>query len=507
MQTANPFSLDPASHVPLYVQLRDRLRERIAEGVLRAGERLAPTRDLARDLKVNRTTVSAAYAELEAEGLLKGHVGRGTFVAGKPASAPTAASRIAFVTHRPFDFPFAFPDQQPEDGLDALMQQVAEPGVVSFASAHPPAYVLPMAEFRRCCDRVLRRQGSRILQPGPSDGYAPLKEWLSNWLGRQGLAASPQDITITNGCQQSLDLLARTLAAHGHAVALENPTYPGAVLSLRQVGARLFALPVGENGIDPASLEALLEHQTPRLILLTTSFQNPTGTCLSPAARRGVLELAQKHRVPVAENHSYGLLGYSGSAFPSFSGSDGIHLGSFSKLGFPGLRLGWCVAPPRISERLRKVKQATDLHTDNFVQAVMLEFAERGYLDRTVAAVRRAARRNAEVLARGVERHFPEEVSWRRPAGGFSSWFRLPEGIDAEAVLQRARDRKVLFTPGRFFYFHDPQPNTFRLSFANLRPAAISKGLAILGDAIRAELRHSKRSRPARSAAGGWALV
>lgn len=510
MAAPGAVALDPDSHVPLYLQLRDRLRELIGSGQLRPGQRLAPTRELARTLGVDRSTVAAAYAELESEGLLEGHVGRGTFVAGRPPARP--APRRAVAETAPGDsFPWEryFPDRAAEDGLDMLMRLSAEPGIISFAAAHPPVDVLPFAEFRRACDRVLRRQGSSLLHPGPGDGYAPLKAWLQEFLREQGIPAGFDEITITNGCQQGLDLLTKALLEPGRAVALENPIYPGALAVFRQAGAVLAPVPMGDAGVDLAALEAILERQRVRFILVTPSFQNPTGATMPLESRRRLLEMAQAHQTPVVENDSYGLLRYAGRPLPALKALDRagqvIYIGSFSKLGFTGLRLGWCVASAEVSARLRRAKQATDLFTDHFVQAVMTEFARRGGLARAVKAVREACRRNAEIMAREVERHFPPEVAWRRPEGGLSAWFTLPPGVDAAAVLARARERKVVFTPGRFFYLHAPQANTFRLSFGALERGAIVKGIAVLGEAIRAELRQARRYSGERR--GSWALV
>lgn len=507
-----PLALDPSSHVPLYVQLRDGLRELIAGGQLRRGHRLAPTRGLARALGVHRATVTAAYADLESEGLLEGHVGRGTFVVGRETAAPAPGPKP--VAPSSFSWERYFPDGASGDGLESVMRLAARPGTISFVTAHPPVRVLPLREFRRACNAVLRREGTRVLQPSPADGYGPLKDWLCEFLRGQGIAATSNEITITNGCQQGLDLLAKALLSPGDAVALENPIYPGALPPFVQAGARLIPLAVGEDGLDPAAAAAVLERHRPRLLLVTGSFQNPTGATMPMEARLRLLEVAQAHQVPIAENDSYGLLRYAGTPLPSLKALDRsgqvIYLGSFSKVGFPGLRLGWCVASPEVTARLRRAKQATDLHTDHFVQAVMEEFARRGALARSVEAVGAACRRNAEVFRREVQRHFPQEAAWRRPQGGMSCWFTLPEGVDAGAVLARAQERKVAFTPGRFFYFHAPRANTFRLSFGALEPAAIARGIAVLGEALRAELRQARRlegNRQPRSVSSGWALV
>jgi len=214
----------------------------------------------------------------------------------------------------------------------------------------------------------------------------------------------------------------------------------------------------------------------------------------------------------VVENDSYGLLRIAGPAVPSLRSLDGagqtLYVGSFSKIGFPGLRLGWCLAAPDVIARLRRAKQATDLHTDGFVQAVMAEFARRGGVEKAVVAVRRACTENLELLAQGVQASFPSQVRWRRPQGGMAAWFTMPAGLDAANVLKRCLERHVVFTPGKFFYFHAPQANAFRLSFAALDPKTLTRGVEILGDALRAECRMARRNgTPPAASGGGWALV
>jgi 2-aminoadipate transaminase len=281
---------------------------------------------------------------------------------------------------------------------------------------------------------------------------------------------------------------------------------------MRQAGATLLPVPVGEDGVDLPALEALLERQRVRMVIVSPNFQNPTGATMPLESRRRLLELARVWQIPVVENDSYGLLRCAGPALPSLRSLDGagqtLYVGSFSKIGFPGLRLGWCLASPEVIARVRRAKQATDLHTDGFVQAVMEEFARRGGVERAVAAVRRACAENLELLAETVQAHFPSQVRWRRPQGGMAAWFTMPAGLDAANVLTRCLERHVVFTPGKFFYFHAPQANTFRLSFAALDRQMLARGVEILGDALRAECRQAKRHEtPQAATGGGWALV
>ncbi len=492
-------SLDRQSPLPLFVQIRDQIRDRIVSGILREGERIPPTRELATRLGVHRTTVANAYDELQAEGWISGHVGRGTFVTkaakavqsndGKMPGAPAGGGN---------GLPWSnlLVPEPAEESLESLMPEIPR-GALSFLAARPSEEFFPVEDFRRACNAVLKRDGRRLLQQGPSEGYGPLKEWLQEWLRGEGISVESSQILITNGCQQALDLTAKALVRPGDAVLLENPIYPGAVSVFRRAGAQLVGVPVRPEGLDLQALEMLVEQAKPKVMLLTPNYQNPTGTTLPVAARKQILELATAHRVAVAEDNIYGGLHLRGPAWPPLKGMDKsgivIYLNSFSKICFPGLRVGWCVAAPEVIARLRSVKQATDLHTDQLAQAALAEFGRSGLVARHLKVMRKVYRQRLEVTESALEKHMPEGVTWTRPAGGMAVWVTLPRQVDASEILFKARERGVLFAPGRLFFFQNAEPNTLRLSFAGLKDDQIRRGITLLGGLLRAELRQRKK--------------
>lgn len=486
--------LDPGSHVPLYIQIRDQIRSLIASGQLTRGNRIAPSRDLARQLGVHRTTVANAYAELEADGWIEGHVGRGTFVARGP-DPPRATRPAAGGNGILWESLLAHPA---EEGFFDILAPTLDPDVISFATARPPETSFPLAEFRRAADVVLRKEGRRLLQLGPTDGYPPFKDFLFDWLRQEGIRAERDEILVTNGCQQSLDLIRRVFLRPGDTVAIENPVYPGAVTALGGPGVKSIPVPVGDDGLNLDALEMILSQSRVRLLLLTPNFHNPTGTTLSLEARRRVLELAGQYQVPIVEDNIYGGLRLRGKELPSLRALDSrglvIHLNSVSKICFPGLRVGWCVASRAVTERLRVAKQASDLHTSQLPQAVLTEFARRGWLAKYLQKMRALYRERLEGLERALESHFPPEVKWTRPEGGMAVWVRLPEGMDAAELLVKAKARKVWFTPGRHFYFAAPRPHTLRLGYCALTKEQIERGVEILGNLLRAEMRQSRRA-------------
>jgi len=498
-----PVHLQPESHVPLYVQLRDQLRALVHCGDLRPGDRIPASRELASQLGVHRTTVANAYAELEAEGLIQGHVGRGTFIRATAAPLRIAPPPPA-AGNGGVRWESLFADERADEALSRLTQAVPAESL-SFVMARPAEEFFPVEEFRNCCNTVLRREAARILQLGPSDGYAPLKEVLVQLLRSEGLQIKDENLLITDGCQQGLDLLCKAFLRPGDAVVLENPTYPGAIAIFAGARVRCLGVPVrtdAEPGVDIAALEATLMANRVKLLVLTPDFQNPTGTTLPLAARRRLLEIAARHQVPVVEDHIYARLRSRGERVPSLKQLDRanlvIQLDSFSKVAFPGLRVGWCIAPESVIERLRLVKQTTDIHTDQLAQATLAEFTRRGLLTRHLARMRKVYRSRLAVLEEALKRHMPEEVRWTRPQGGMCLWVELPPGFDASELLIHVRERGVLFAPGRYFYFQNPQPNALRLGFAGLDERRIARGVATLGELLRIEMRKRQRAGVAR---------
>jgi len=508
-------TLDPASSTPLYRQIRDQIRQLIASGTLARGDRLPPSRELARRLGVHRTTVANAYAELTADGWLAGHVGRGTFVnKGIEASAPLPPSaKEANLIANGYLWTSLLAETTHDDPLDVLLAEalVSGPELISFITARPAEELFPVEEFRRCCSEVLRREGKRLLQLGPSDGYAPLKEFLREELRRESIVVGLGEILVTNGCQQALDLIRKVFVRPADTVLLENPGYPGAIQSFQTGGARCIGVPVSDTGLNLEALESLLMQNRARLLLLTPNFHNPTGTTLSLDARRRVLELALRYQVPVVEDNIYGGLRLRGRELPALKALDRaglvLHLNSFSKVCFPGLRVGWIVASEPVVERLRIAKQATDLHTDQLAQAALAEFGRRGFLRRLQARMQSVYRTRLAAMEKALERHFPQEVHWVRPDGGMSIWVRLPEGLDAGALLFKARERKVLFSPGRFFYFQAVQPNTLRLGFSAATPTQIEEGIELLGGLLKNEIAQQRDLGPRATRAARVALV
>ena len=499
-----PLHLQPQSHVPLYVQLRDQLRALVHAGDLRPGDRIPASRELATMLGVHRTTVANAYAELESEGLIQGHVGRGTFIKGNGNGLKiTPPAPPVLNGNGSIRWELLFAEERGEEVLSRLTAGVPE-NALSFVMACPAAEFFPIDELQTCVNAVLRREGTEVLKLGPSDGYPPLKAALLELLHHDGIAAKDENLLITDGCQQSFDLISKAFVRPGDSVIMENPTYPGAVSIFHGARARCLSVPMRTHaepgatlGLDLEALDATLAANRVKLIALTPDFQNPTGISMPLASRRKLLELAGRYQVPVVEDHIYARLHAREERVPSLKQLDRsnlvIHIDSFAKVAFPGLRVGWIVAPPPAIERLRVVKQSTDLHTDQLAQATLAEFLRRGLFGKHLGKMRKVYTARLASLDEALRKHMPEGTRWNRPEGGMCMWLELPPGFDASELLIHVKERGVLFAPGRYFYVQSPLPNTLRLGFSSLDEKQIARGVATLAEMLKVEMRKRQR--------------
>lgn len=470
--------LDPKSEEPLYRQLHAQLRERILSGAFGRGEKIPPTRELAGQLGVNRATVAAAYELLEQEGLIRGHVGRGSFVCAPAEAAMDWEARL--------------------QGAGAEARGWGSGARINFASARPGEDLLPVEEFRACAREVLRGDLERILRLGSPYGYGPLREWLLEQGRAEGTVREGDDLIVTSGCQQALDLLERTLVAPGGTVAVEDPVYPGLRDVFARGGARVAGVAVNSDGLDLEALERLAEREELAALAVTPNFQNPTGATMPLAARRHLLRLARAAGVAVIENDIYAGLRYEAAELPSLKQLDEhrlvIQVRSISKLALPGLRVGWVTGPREAVRRLADWKQTADLHSDQLSQAVLLRLFESGRLEAHRRRLVEAGRRRLRAVLEGCAKHLPEGSRFTRPQGGASVWVRLPEGLDSERLLAKAEAAGVSYLPGRLFAVQRVEASALRLNFAGLDPALIEEGLQILGRIFRRESQKRRTS-------------
>ena len=360
------------------------------------------------------------------------------------------------------------------------------PDAISFAGGLPAPETFPVDQIRECFDTVLRRDGKRALQYGPSDGYPPLRAWIAETLSADGVRVTPDQVLIVSGSQQGLELLGKLLLNEGDAVLVETPTYVGALQALALHGAEFVSVRSDEGGLIPSALAEAAQKRSRRNAFLYTipSFQNPTGNTLSDERRVQLIEEAAQLGLPIVEDDPYGWLDHRGTrrrTLHSLNPEGVVHLGSFSKILSPGIRLGYVVVPAALSVRLERIKQAADLHTSMVTQMAVHELLKTGFLDSHLAVLRELYRRKCDVMIDALSTHFPAGTVWRRPEGGMFVWVTLPDHLDATHLLEGALAAAVAFVPGAGFYANAPRVNTMRLSFATVSEEQIEMGIERLG--------------------------
>jgi 2-aminoadipate transaminase len=383
--------------------------------------------------------------------------------------------------------------RMPPSAVREILKVAEQPDVLSFAGGLPAPELFPVAAIAAAHAEVLATQGPAALQYSTTEGFGPLREWVVARLARRGVRVTADQVLITNGSQQGIDLSARVLLDPGDTVAVEDPSYLAALQCFAGCEARLLPLPSDDDGMDVEALEQALREHTPRLIYLVPEFHNPKGTTLSLTRRRHLVRLAQERRIPIVEDNPYGELRFRGESPPPLMALDEgqvvIHLGTFSKTLTPGLRLGWMVGPKELVRAATIVKQATDLHTGTLAQRVAVALLSRFDYDGHLTQLREVYGARCQAMLDALGRHMPAGTTWTKPDGGLFVWAGLPGGLSAEALFREALEQKVAFVPGAPFYAGPPRVEMMRLNYSNRPPELIEEGIARLGRVVRAHLR------------------
>jgi 2-aminoadipate transaminase len=377
-----------------------------------------------------------------------------------------------------------------------LLKLTEDPEVISFAGGLPAPEVFPLKEVQAATRTVLEQHGRVALQYSTTEGYLPLRELLVRHMGRYGIHVSVDNVLITSGSQQALDLVGKLFLNPGDHVATEEPTFLGALQAWNAYQARYLPIAIDGAGMRMDRMEATLR-SGPKLLYVLPNFQNPSGATLSLARRHELVELASRYGVPVIEDDPYGQLRYEGAHLPPLVRVDAerhhcahgesplhgsvVYLGTLSKTLAPGLRVGWVVAPEEVIRRLAQMKQGADLHTSTLTQMVAYEVARGGFLDVHVRHVRQTYRERRDAMLAALEAHLPATARWTRPHGGLFLWVTLPEGQNAARLLEAALREKVAFVPGTAFFPRGGGERTLRLNFSYCAPALIREGIRRLG--------------------------
>jgi 2-aminoadipate transaminase len=384
-----------------------------------------------------------------------------------------------------------------------LLKLTQRPEVISFAGGLPAPEVFPVERFQQACQRVLQTQSTMALQYGPTEGYRPLRELIVEHMVRYGILANVDNVLITSGSQQALDLIAKLLINRGDRILVESPTYLGALQAFDLTGAEYVSVPIDHHGMQTCDMEQALR-SGPKFMYILPNFQNPGGVTLSRQRRDQLVALSDKYGIPIIEDDPYGQLRYEGEHIPplvvldrtnlardpGYKLGNVIYLSTFSKVLAPGLRVAWIVAPPDVIAKLVQLKQSADLHTSTFTQMVTYEVARDGFIDEHVKIIRATYKERRDAMLAALENYFPPEVSWTHPQGGLFLWVTMPPGVDSSRLLESALRQDVAFVPGHPFYPNGDEGSHMRLNFSNAQPEMIREGIRRLSIAVAHALEH-----------------
>lgn len=479
--SAFSINIDRESEEPIYKQLIRQIQMQIESGEIPAGTRLPASRTLAKKIDVSRISVVNAYAELRAEGYLSAHAGRGTFVSkDNSAAAQTVSTNGTTVEN----------SNLPDQSLRDLMRLARRQGVINFSHGRPPNEFFPIPALRDAINTVIDRDGATALSYEVTEGYAPLRAAVRDYVSALGIQTRANNVLISGGAQQALDLVVQALVAEGETIVTSNPTYLGIIDIARTRRIKIHGIPIDEDGIRLDCLEYYLMENNPRMIFVMPTFQNPTGRVMPLHRRRQLLNLAAEYNVPIVEDAVYHEFRFQGETIPPIKALDEegrvIHISAFTKMFLPGLRIGYLIAENASFDRLVRVKQAADISTSALNQRVMHLLMQRGVLAQHLERNNRELRRRRDAAIAAAEEHLPPGSRWNVPHGGLYMWAKLPEsGPTAAELFIAAVQNNVAFAIGNIFYLGGGGTYHMRINYGLQAPELIEEGFRRLGQAWR----------------------
>ena len=370
-----------------------------------------------------------------------------------------------------------------------ILKVVSQPGMISLAGGIPAPESFPMDKMRELTERVIDKYDSNAFQYDLTEGFIPLREALVGYLGQKNIHAAVDDILVASGSQGVLDALGKTLISPGDKIAVEAPTYLGALQAFNPYEPQYVRMDMDEDGLVPESLDETLKAHTVKFIYTVPTFQNPTGRSVTLARRKQIAEIIQRHDALLIEDDPYGALRYRGEDLPAiktFAPEHVVYITTLSKILAPGLRLGICIAPPLIKKWLVIVKQGVDLHTNTFSQAIAAEYLAGGYIDEQLPKIIGLYAPKLQAMLDAIAKYFPANFTWSKPEGGMFVWAEGPEGLDTEKLYWDAVKRNVAYVPGKFFYTQKGEGNaTMRLNFTKSDEETIDRAIRILADVLK----------------------
>lgn len=374
----------------------------------------------------------------------------------------------------------------PRSFVREILKVTENPEIISFGGGLPNPQSFPVEAISKAVNQLLTENGPDALQYSTTEGYSPLREYIAQRYSSQGLNVNADEILITNGSQQCLDLVGKIFLDKNDKVLVEKPTYLAAIQAFSLYEPEFRSVPLQEDGVDLDALEDILSKEDIKLFYAVTSFQNPTGITYSEEKRKKLVKLLRKYETLFIEDNPYGEIRFLGDFIPPVKAylDEGILFGSFSKIVSPGMRLGWIVAPEEVMDKLIIAKQASDLHSNYFTQRVVYQYLKNNPVDEHIQKIRNLYRNQRNIMIRMMEKYFPPEVEYTQPEGGMFLWVTLPPGTSSMELFDMALEENVAFVPGQAFYADGSGENTLRLNFTNSDEKSIEKGIKRLGIAI-----------------------
>lgn len=371
-----------------------------------------------------------------------------------------------------------------------LLKLTQRPDIISFAGGLPAPELFPIEELKKISKKVLEENGTAALQYGPTEGYEPLREKITERMAKVHVNVTSDDVLITSGSQQGLDFSAKVFINPGDIIICESPTYLGAINAFKAYEPNFIEVETDDEGMIMKDLEEVLRNNdNVKFIYVIPDFQNPSGKTWSIERRKKLVELANKYNIAIVEDNPYGELRFEGEIYPAIKHYDTegrvIFLGTFSKIFCPGLRLGWVVADKEVLNKYILVKQGADLQSSTISQMEVAKFLEEYDIEKHIEKIKVVYKKRRDIMMKTIEKEFPKEVKYTYPKGGLFTWVVLPAHINGRELAVKILEKNVAFVPGGSFFPNGGNENTFRMNYSNMDEERIGEGIKRLGIAIK----------------------
>ena len=481
-------ALSHESNVPLYKQVYKQLTDMIQLGTLLEGDQLPSTRALADQLHVNRTTITRAYEELWATGYLESRSGSYSYVRRR---SPLVTANHSNDTNL-INWHNIADKTCDELHVDFHHHKLAKcpPGGFDFRTLSPDSRLMPIDEFRKSINHVIKSQGAKLFGYGHASGYYPLRSLVSKQMALHGMAVSAEDVIITNGAQEAISLLVQLLAHSGKKIAIEAPTYSAAIPLFKLSSSKIINIPMTKVGMDLDVLEHHLKKGDMAFVYTIPNFHNPTGITTPQSHREQLIQLCETYHVPLLEDGFEEEMKYMGKQIMPIKSMDTkgivIYLGTFSKILFPGLRIGWIAAPKACINLLESLKHARHIADDHLKQAALVHFCQQGQFEKHIKRMHRIYRKRMQIALKTLrDQLINEHIRYTKPLGGYTIWFTINRSnLDEEQVFLYLQKNKILVSPGSHYYSGDHQDLSFRISIAQRNESEVQNGISALCSAL-----------------------